>query len=151
MEGYQKSFTNSPTHRRRRPCLIATLSVMLLLPSPPPHAVYGAIRVCGGGKAAPVRSQTANAATAPLLHEDVRLGPRGEARGVRVDRRVIACDCCSHSSSWKRLHWAPWQHGASTDAAQALVVAEASFQREKVGGGVGLLCLRRQIGRHVDS
>ena len=96
MGGHQKSFTNSPTHRRRRPCLTATSSVMSMPPRPFVHAIWGVMLGLCGGESAPIRSHAANATATPLLHEDVRLGPPGEARHARVDRHVISVRLLPH-------------------------------------------------------
>ena len=103
------------------------------------------------GESAPIRSHAANATATPLLHEDVRLGPPGEARHARVDRHVISVRLLPHPPRGCASMGALWQHEASTGVAQAVRVAEASLQCEKVGGGVGLRRVRRQIGRHVGS
>ena len=79
------------------------------------------------------------------------MGPPGEARGARVDRHVIPCDCCPFLLVVAPPFGALWQHEASTGVAQAVEVAEASLQCDKVGGGVGLRRVRRQIARRVGS
>ena len=150
MGGYKNWFTNSPTHHHSSICFTVMPGMMLVPHRRPTHALPAPCWVCGTDPIAPVRCDAAHAPMASPLREEVGSsslwwGPMRPSRSACNSERSDP-----HSPGGGVSIGGGEKRYASTAVTQAVVVVEASLQREKLGGGVLPPSVHRGIGGHVD-